>query len=432
MEQKHIAIIVAAIVVLAAVGGGVALLSKPDNKSNETQIPDPSGKWNLMYTESAVMYDSANNEVIMDVNNIEITDHLCNPNDNPAVLDVASLYDHGFKGSFNYEKERTIYGTVNANHIKFSFKEGPATFVFQGAAKGEGYLSGSLIKYIDITKDDVEYRIVAGVTYMMFIHDGSDPVSLRSDYFDMSIMEYGRHIKSVLHDVTDFDEGKSGAGREVGSKLVFGRDHNMISLFTVLGDGDNVIGVQAVVSMGVTPIGNVSANIAGNLISPSDPQQHWTLAGHMSIAQGKATILHFLYHDSMGLKPQFVEIEYNAYYPYGETLAPGFISKNCEYKGTVVVDKKDQDPSKYETTIKFKIMDNTFCSTVVNGDFKYTMFGEVYGQLVVVYLLNSDLNEVGRLTGHIVNGEIHVYGTTHDLNDGDSSFIEITLKPVKT
>lgn len=431
MEQKYIVLGVAAIVVLATVGCGFALLMNSNNGDNKVEVPDVTGKWNVQYMEIATLYDATSKKAITNANDVNIVDYFGNPNEPSAILNVISHGDHGFTGTFTAKgKEAEIHGSYNGGSIRFTVTGADGYFhTFKGAPRGDKYISASLVKTIprDEASSVTDTAIVA-LGYVIFIRDGGESVPIRSDYFDMGIMNESRHIKSVSHSVKDF-EG-TGKGRDIGARLEFVKDHNMLSVFSVKDDGTEM-GVQVVASMGTGPDGTMIGHLAGNLKSPTDTNRSWLFTGEMSISHGRAVFLHRLYHDAIGTDPQFVEFEYNVPYPFGGDVAPRYINEMCDYTGTLrLVNNGAED--EHQITRTFKVVDNTFCSkSGVDGE-SFTWFGEMYGPILYMYVIGKDYHQVGHLTGHITaDGHLHMFGMVYQKSSNSMTFMEIELAPVK-
>lgn len=433
MQQKLIAIGVVVVVALAAVGGGIALVanSNDDNSNNDHKIPDVTGKWNLAYTEMATLCNE-DGTPITDAKDVDIIDRHTNPYEPVATLEINKVGDHVISGKFIYKKESIIHGTLNGGVVKFSITNDEGyLFLYEVVPKGE-YISCSLTS-VKVPSGTDDHTIICEVGYMLFIRDGGNPVPIRSDYFDMSIMKAWTHIKSTLHKVTDFTEGKkTGKGTETDTGLTFSHAHNMISVFNVTsGTPDNNIGVQAVVTMGATPNNTVGGNIAGNMLPLDGANVNTTFIGYMFVSNGKAAFIAHI-HNEGATSPEFAEMEYNVPYNKGGDLKPVYLSSEHEYKGTLVVKTKDKEPDKIEITKKFAVYDNTFYSETTKDGKKIIWFGEIYGHKIDIHVVNESLNEIGRLTGHIdLDYKIHIFGIMNGSDGKPASFLEYTLELVK-
>lgn len=431
MDQKVIAIGIVVILALAAVGGGVLLVSNSNNDNNNNnnsdyEVPDVSGKWNLAYIERAKLFD-ADQKPILDPTKVEITERHVNPYESKSYLVVSDVGDHGFTGKFKVEQEDEIAGTLNGPAIRFVIEKSGYLYKFEGVAKQGDYLSGTMT-VIKLATGTDSSSIVYGLDYMLFIRDGANPVPIRSDYVNMSIMKAGIHIKSEAHKVEDFTTGgKTGSGTLIDSTLEFVDAHSMISIFAMKKEG-NVVGVQAVVSMGVTPSGTASGVIAGNIKSPLVEGDNWTFTGNMMMSKGKATFLHHIYPDSTGSHPSFVEIDYNVPYNNGGKMVPVYLFDDKPYVGTLTIKSEGKDPIIEPIERVFKVCDNTFYSEfVVNGK-NVVWFGEIYGHLLDLHVF-VDSNEGGHITGHVDrDGNIHLYGILMDISTNTPSFVDITLE----
>lgn len=423
MNGKVIAIGIAAVVILAGAGCGFAIMNKTSDGGENAGLPDVTGKWDLAYIEIAKLADS-NDKPYLDGNDVDITYHLLNPSDNHLSVEVTRLGEHGFEGKFIGKNVKTdIHGTYNGT-LKFRIVAGDSTYLFEGSAKsakGYGdYLSASFIKYKAV--DGVS--TICAVSYLFFVHEGSSPIPVRSDFFDMKLMDAGYEAQSIIHTPEDFVSG-NGAGKKISVGLDFIKANNMISIFNVNGGGDsNVNGVQAVVSMGISPGGIVFGNIMGNL-SNDNGATNWVFIGNMGISKGKAVFMQHLHTGEF--KTTYVETEYNVPYYHGKDLPVAMLAK--EYKGTLVIKGQDGQSSTRETTKSLTIFDNTIYRAADKG---YVWFGEVHGSILDISLLNSETRQVGRLTGHIEkDGSIHLFGMVRDIITNEVEFLSYDLEPVK-
>lgn len=427
MEQKYIAIGIGVIVVLASIGVVLALVANPNDDDNDLQIPEISGKWNLSYVEIAKMSDD-NEKPYTDPNQIVITDHHVNPFETTLSLEFDNVGKHSFTGKAYGEKERDIKGIINVSRIKFAVIEGDHSFRFEGSPKGEGYLSVSMSVVKRST--DTEDSVMCAMAYMLFVKDGEEPAPIRSDYFDMRVMEVGDHIKSTLHMMSDFTDNKNGRGTDVKDTLRFEKMHNMLSVFTLLNENKETIGIQVVASMGPTPSGTVNGNLVGNM-KLTTAGNNWTFIGNVVIAHGKASFIHHLIPKSTNNPPTIVEFDYNVPYHKGGTLTPVYISEEHDYKGTVEITTANETRSN-ELSRKFVVYDNTFYSVKEVEGKKVEWFGEIYGHLIDLHVTVDGVAGHGRFSGHIDRDyNIHLFGILNDKATDEYIYVDITLELVK-
>lgn len=429
MQQKYIVIGVAVVLALAAIGGGIALTSNSNNDS-DLKIPDITGKWNLAYSEIANLY-TKEGKPITDANNVGIVERHFNPAEKKSVLEITKVGDHGFSGTLTYEKSAEIHGSKDGFAFRFIVETDNYLVKFEGIAKSDNHLSVALTIIKPPTEAD-PIPVICGFGYHLFIRDGGDPVPVRTDYFDMSIIKVGNHIRSVLHTTSDFtnetDDGKYGT--DVEAKYDFVKAHTMVSLFNVYNKENTLLGVQAHVSMGKTPSGTVSGKFAGNLSQFAPGGKAGVVVGNMYMAHGKASFIAHFDHPGM-VSPQFVEVDYNVPYYQGGDLSPVYLNSSADYKGTVTITEKNKETVTAETSKRFIVADNTFyCEDVLDGG-NIIWFGEIYGHHIDVYVLNKQLKEVGRLTGHVDrDGILHIFGVMVD-QEKSPRFIEFVLEPPK-
>lgn len=431
MEQKYIVLGVAVVVIIAAVGGGFALFSN-SNDNNDVGVPDVSGKWNLAYIEIANLWDDSTQKALPDADSVTIVDHNINPYESMMNLEVTDTSDHAFKGKLTVKEENDIHGTLNGAVMKFRLEKNGFIYYFEGFPKLEGHLSGSMVKMKNTTGESAD-TVICGVAYMMFIKDGSKPVSPRSDY---AIMDFAKTIndkkpiRSVLHNIRDFEDGKSGKGTDSDVGLEYVRSHYMITVFNMK-NSDIQFGVQATVSMGCTPDGTVIGNLAGNAIGPSGTD-NLVIFGNMVMAHGKLGFVHHFHPNDIGSTPQFAELEYNVPYNKGGNIVPVYIDSTAEYKGTTVIKCQGKEDVKEEITRTFTVFDNTFHSVIELDGKKTVWFGEICGHHLYAYIVSGDHDKLGFLTGHVDHdGRIHLFGIVHDYVGGELSFLDIDIGAVK-
>lgn len=418
MNSKTVAIGVVAVLVIAAVGGIVFFTQQGDKDSSTGH--ELKGKWNLTYIEVAELVDHTTNKPFLNAKDCKIVSHTINPKIEKVTLDIQEMGKHVMVGKF---RDHDISGSFNGMRFEFQVSDNGHHYILKGINKGD-HISLSAYKYGVYNDGTNEQHLICGVSYMMFIPEGKDPVSYRSDWVNTHVLTRSEHVKTVIHSYTDFQGEKDGMGHYIDVEVSYVKCNSLVTLFNITTD-DEVTGVQAMVSLGTSSGGIAHAYIAGNN-RDGVTDSITAFMGDADMANGKIVFTHHVRH-AMLTGPSFVVMEYNVPYYDGAAPVPRFIEKN--YEGTVREWTSRTDSVDKPVTRSFRTYNNVLYSeTVIDGK-SYIWFGEIRAGKLDITILGP--NEFGRLNGFVDDdGNIHLFGKTFD-KEGVHAFLDFDLHPVK-
>lgn len=409
MNNKVIAIGVVAILLAVTLVGAAQVINKDDDKNEEAKL---EGNWTLAYIEKVYLVDDAGNP-IYDVEKCHVTEHYLNTITNVHTLNIECTGTNFFKGSFDGKEE--IMGSFNGLFLTCQdvvSGSDPHMFHMHGNLKGD-QLSLTSLRY-----DFTDPEKISSVSYLLFFREGSKPMSPMVDYINYDI-DY-THVFSQKHRISDFTVDKDGKGESIDRTLRYSSTHSMISLFEILDESDNVIGIQVLSSLGTSLSGAAISIVAGNV---KDGTENRAFIGNASMAHGKFYVSHFVEGDG---DPGYVEYQYNVPYEDGRTFPVMALYE--KYEGTVSVWSKDK--KEVHNIVKAVSQNGRTIYAVdeMNG-VVYQWFGEVAGPIFNVFITTPD--GFGRFSGEIAKGGTIIMSGTVLLKTGAVTAYSFELHPVK-
>lgn len=420
MDTKLVAGGVVAILVIAGAIGAVAMMNqKGGGDTGDTSNPGVlHDTWYLRYVETATFVDDQD-KPLTDVNDCEIESRYVDPKSKEMDLKLTDIRKEIFQGTLGTEK---ISGRYNEFRIWFDVvsESDPDHY-----STNTGIYDGNRMALSTFVYNDE--GVLCSVTYSLYVYDVNSNVSPLIDRVDYN-MPY-EHVYSKYHSELDFAPGGDPYGMDSGIHHEYARSHSLISLFKVLDEDDNPIGVQAIVSLGTTPTGDAIGTIATYDFIDGEV---YNLRGDVVMNAGKMTI--FQYMIGTINECQYVESEYNVPYTKGFGDLPGVLSG--KYSGTVTSYYSDGHTSKNNISKYFTQVSRTIYAVEDAGAEKYHWFGTMtMGPFFTVEVkIGYDGGSIiaGILEGTVDSmGNIKLTGIIHDMDTLSEVVVIYDLKPVE-
>lgn len=415
MDRKVIVVGVAAVLVVTAL---FALITY--DRSQADDAPPFTGEWHLTYTEIAKMTDG-HGRPLASATHCEISHHFIDPADKDVSIRFLEAGDHLFKGEFlNGDHSLEFHGSYRGHLFTIStdlLVVNEESFHMEGLYE-DGKLSISTIRL------NVATGSVVSASYALFVRDGAPAVTHLTDFvrydFDPSTP-----VHSELHRSTDFTvPGADGKGTSITDvEFSFEKTYSMITLhdFSYVSEGEPVIGLQAIVSLGLAGDTCAAVGVVGGNFYKDGA--HSSVIGNSLMVRDKLYIVHNIGNP---IDLTMAEFEFNVDYNHGEHLPyPHFAKK---YVGTVTYLSGGKAPVTQDVTKTVMQVDNTVFFHEVVDNVTISWIGDVYGDHVSFIVKVWD--KAGQLSAVIhSNGDIVAVGTLFS-PDGPSVVI-YELSPVE-